>query len=66
MAYGGQDKRVPIEHGEHFHDALLKQPGARVEWVVYDDEGHGWRTVETNIDFWNRVAKFLDANIGAH
>lgn len=64
MAYGGKDKRVPIEHGEHFHDALKKQPGAKVDWVVYDDEGHGWRTVETRIDFWNRVAKFLDANIG--
>ena len=64
MAYGGKDVRVPIQHGEHFHDALMKQPGAKVEWVVYDDEGHGWRTVETNIDFWNRVAKFLDANIG--
>jgi dipeptidyl aminopeptidase/acylaminoacyl peptidase len=66
MAYGGKDLRVPIEHGERFHDALMKQPGAKSEWVVYDDEGHGWRTLETNIDFWNRVAKFLDANIGAH
>lgn len=66
MAYGGKDKRVPIEHGEHFHDALAKQPGAKVEWVVYDKEGHGWRAVDTRIDFWNRVARFLDANIGAH
>jgi dienelactone hydrolase len=65
LAYGGKDVRVPIEHGERFHDALMKQPGARSEWVVYDDEGHGWRSLETNIDFWNRVTKFLDANIGA-
>jgi len=66
MAYGGKDMRVPIEHGEHLHDALRKLPDAKVEWVVYKDEGHGWRSLDTNIDFWNRVARFLDANIGAH
>jgi dipeptidyl aminopeptidase/acylaminoacyl peptidase len=66
MAYGGKDRRVPIEHGELFRDALKKQPGAKVEWVVYGKEGHGWRAVDTRIDFWNRVARFLDANIGAH
>jgi len=65
MAYGGKDMRVPKEHGEHLHDALSKVPGAKVEWVLYDDEGHGWRSLDTNIDFWNRVVKFLDANIGA-
>ncbi len=66
LAYGGKDVRVPIEHGERFHDALMKQAGAKSEWVVYDDEGHGWRSMDTRIDFWNRVASFLDANIGAH
>ena len=64
MAYGHDDKRVPLEHGERMHDALMKQPGAKVEWVVYPDEGHGWRYYEHRIDFWSRVAKFLDANIG--
>ncbi len=66
LAYGDQDKRVPLEHGERLHDALMKQPGAKSEWVVYKDEGHGWRYEETNLDFWNRVDRFLDANIGAH
>ena len=65
LAYGGKDVRVPIEHGQRLRDAL-KQAGAKPEWVVYDDEGHGWRAVETRIDFWNRAARFLDANIGAH
>jgi dipeptidyl aminopeptidase/acylaminoacyl peptidase len=66
LAYGEKDVRVPLEHGERLRDALMKQPGAKVEWVVYKDEGHGWRYVENNLDFWNRVATFLDANIGAH
>ena len=64
LAYGGKDRRVPKEHGAKFRDALMKQPGADVQWVLYDDEGHGWRSVETRLDFWNRAAAFLDKNIG--
>ena len=66
LAYGGKDSRVPLEHGERFHDALMKQPGAKSEWIVYKDEGHGWYYYDDKIDFWNRVIKFLDANTGAH
>jgi dipeptidyl aminopeptidase/acylaminoacyl peptidase len=66
LAYGAKDKRVPIEHGERLHDALAKRPDATVEWVVYKDEGHGWHFADDNIDFWNRVIRFLDANIGTH
>jgi dipeptidyl aminopeptidase/acylaminoacyl peptidase len=65
MACGGKDKRLPIEHGERLRGALEKQPGARVEWVVRDKEGHGWRSFETRVDFWDRVARSLDAHIGA-
>jgi len=66
LAYGEEDKRVPLEHGERLHDALTKLPGARVEWIVYKNEGHGWYFYDDKIDFWTRVARFLDANIGAH
>lgn len=66
MAYGGDDRRVPIVHGEKMHDALMKQPGADVQWVVYPKEGHGWATLATKVDFWNRAAAFLDKNIGPH
>ena len=64
MAYGGADRRVPIEHGKQFRDAVGKT-NKDVEWVEYPDEGHGWRKLETNVDFWSRVEKFLDRNIGA-
>lgn len=63
MAYGGADVRVPLVHGEKMRDAL-KAHNAQVEWVVYPDEGHGWNKVETKVDFWGRVERFLERHIG--
>jgi acetyl esterase/lipase len=59
MAYGAADRIVPIKHGTDFHDAVSRT-NKDVEWVVYTEEGHGWRMLETNVDFWTRVEKFLD------
>jgi len=63
LAYGGADERVPIYHGKKFRDAVT-QTNKNVEWVVYDDEAHGWSLVETRLDFWGRVEKFLQQQIG--
>jgi dipeptidyl aminopeptidase/acylaminoacyl peptidase len=64
MAYGGVDRRVPLAHGKNFRDAVLPT-NKNVEWVEYPEEGHGWRLVKNRVDFWNRVDKFLAANIGS-
>lgn len=58
MAYGAWDARVPLVHGERFRDAV-KAHNSQLEWVVYDNEGHGWSRLETQVDFWTRVEKFL-------
>lgn len=63
MAYGGEDRRVPIKHGTEMKAAL--RPDQDVEWVVYPEEGHGWFNLKTNEDFWGRVERFLARNIGA-
>jgi dipeptidyl aminopeptidase/acylaminoacyl peptidase len=63
LAYGGADRRVPIEHGKTFYEAV-KATNKDVEWVVYWDEGHGWTLPANRIDFWTRVEKFLDKHIG--
>ena len=63
LAYGGADTRVPLHHGEKFYKAV-KQGNPNVEWVVYQNEGHGWSLPETRVDFWTRVEKFLDRSIG--
>jgi dipeptidyl aminopeptidase/acylaminoacyl peptidase len=59
MAYGDQDFRVPLPHGKNMRDALKKAGKVEVEWVVYEDEGHGWMLVKNKVDFWTRVEKFL-------
>lgn len=64
LAYGRTDLRVPLEHGQRFREAVGKT-NARVEWIVYDDEGHNWTKAETHHDFWRRAEKFLAAHIGA-
>lgn len=63
LAYGGADVRVPIDHGTKFYSAV-KRTNPNVEWVEYPDEGHGFYLPKNSIDFWSRVEKFLDKNIG--
>jgi len=63
LAYGGADMRVPIDHGTKFYSAV-KRTNPNVEWVEYPEEGHGFRLPKNSIDFWSRVEKFLDKNIG--
>jgi dipeptidyl aminopeptidase/acylaminoacyl peptidase len=58
LAFGRDDRRVPLEHGYRMR-AALTAAGHPPEWVVYDGEGHGWRTLEHRYDFYRRVERFL-------
>jgi dipeptidyl aminopeptidase/acylaminoacyl peptidase len=62
MAHGADDVRVPIAQATAFHDAVTKA-NPHVEWVVYNNEYHGWHLEKDNIDFWKRVDAFLDKNL---
>jgi len=63
MAYGGVDHRVPMYHGRKFYDAVTRT-NKQVEWIEYQEEGHGWSLPKNRIDFWSRVENFLDKHIG--
>ncbi|HWK82515.1 MAG TPA: prolyl oligopeptidase family serine peptidase [Caldimonas sp.] len=58
LAFGRDDRRVPIEHGTKMR-AALQAAGHPPEWIVYEGEGHGWQKVENQYDFWRRVEAFL-------
>lgn len=62
LAYGRRDMRVPLVHGETLRRKLI-DAGHAPEWVVYDDEGHGWRRQQNSVDFWNRVERFLQQHL---
>ena len=64
LAYGAVDRRVPLYHGSKFRDAVMGH-NKQVEWVVYQDEGHGWTRPQNRFDFWTRVEKFLGRHIGS-
>ncbi len=58
LAYGGQDQRVPLEHGEAMRNALRAE-NKKFEWIVYTNEGHGLTKEENRFDLYRRIEKFL-------
>ena len=63
LAYGGENVRVPAYHGRLFKEAVSKT-NKEVEWLLYDDEGHGISYIKNRLDFYGRVEAFLDKHIG--
>ena len=58
LAHGRQDLRVAVEHGEKLR-AALQAAGRDPEWVLYNDEGHGWLRPDNRFDFARRMERFL-------
>ncbi len=58
LVWGGEDRRVPIAHGQRLRDAMRKS-GLEPEWIVYEDEAHGWRKTENQVDFALKLEAFL-------
>ena len=58
MAYGGEDRRVPIIHGERMKGAL-ERLGKPVEWMVKTEEGHGFTQLENRVEFYSRLEAFM-------
>jgi dipeptidyl aminopeptidase/acylaminoacyl peptidase len=62
MAFGFDDRRVPLEHGTRMR-AALRAAGQEPEYVVYEGEGHGWLRLENQLDFARRLEGFLGRNL---
>lgn len=63
LVWGREDRRVPIAHGNRLREAMQKA-GREPEWVVYDDEAHGWRKTEHRLDFALKLEAFLARHLG--
>ncbi len=59
---GANDPRVlQIESDEIVANA--QSNGVEVEYVVFDDEGHGFSKKENRMEAWETILKFLDKNL---
>jgi len=58
LAFGTEDRRVPLVHGTRMRDAL-RAAGQDPVWITYPGEGHGWAKAENRVDFARRVEAFL-------
>lgn len=58
LAYGSEDRRVPIEHGTRMRSALDKA-GKPYEWMLMEGEGHGFFDPKNIEAYYRSVEAFL-------
>ncbi len=63
IAQGANDPRVPIHESDQMV-AALKTRGVEVEYMVKDNEGHGFQNEENQFDFYREMETFLKKYIG--
>lgn len=62
IAQGANDPRVNKAESDQMVDALKKR-GVNVEYMVKDNEGHGFHNEENRFDFYRGMIKFIDDNL---
>lgn len=63
IAQGANDPRVNKDESDQMVEAL-KNRGIDVEYMVKDNEGHGFHNEENRFDFYRAMEKFLAKHIG--
>jgi dipeptidyl aminopeptidase/acylaminoacyl peptidase len=64
LLHGSADRSVRPEQSAAIA-AALQARGVRVDHVVYDGEGHGWRRAATVADELDRIGAFLHRELGS-
>jgi dipeptidyl aminopeptidase/acylaminoacyl peptidase len=59
VIHGANDPRVPVEEAEQIVAALRKRH-IPVEYLRYEDEGHGLAKLKNRLDAYPKMASFLD------
>ena len=63
VAQGANDPRVNIQESDQIVEALKKR-GIDVEYMVKENEGHGFQNEENRFDFYRAMEKFLGKHLG--
>ncbi|WP_285397831.1 S9 family peptidase [Lysinibacillus sp. fls2-241-R2A-57] len=62
VAQGANDPRVNQAESDQIVKAL-RERGVDVEYMLKDNEGHGFQNEENKIEFYNAMLKFLDSHL---
>ena len=63
VAQGANDPRVP-QHESDQIVAALRQKGLDLEYLLKEDEGHGFRNEENRFEFYRAMERFLARHLG--
>ncbi|GBD06572.1 Dipeptidyl aminopeptidase BIII [bacterium HR21] len=63
VAQGARDPRVNINESNQIVEALRRR-GIPVEYIVKEDEGHGFRNEEHRFEFYEAMERFLERYLG--
>jgi dipeptidyl aminopeptidase/acylaminoacyl peptidase len=63
VIHGANDPRVPVHEAEQIV-ATLRARGRDVEYLLYEDEGHGLAKAKNRADAWPKVVTFFEKHMG--
>jgi dipeptidyl aminopeptidase/acylaminoacyl peptidase len=62
IAQGKNDPRVNVDESDQMVKAM-RDKGIKVEYLVKNNEGHGFRNEENRFDFYRAMEKFLNTQL---
>jgi dipeptidyl aminopeptidase/acylaminoacyl peptidase len=62
MVHGAKDIMVPVENADAYRK-LVQPINPALEWLQYPNEGHELRSLPNIVNFYNRMAQFLDKHL---
>lgn len=62
VIHGKNDPRVPVGEAEQIVEKVRENGGA-VEYLLYEDEGHGLAKLKNRLDAYPKIAAFLDEHL---
>jgi dipeptidyl aminopeptidase/acylaminoacyl peptidase len=62
VLHGANDTNVPLIEAEQIV-ADLKKRNIPVEYVLFPDEGHGWRKLPNRVRSTTEIVRFFDARL---
>ncbi|HZC19845.1 MAG TPA: prolyl oligopeptidase family serine peptidase, partial [Rubrobacteraceae bacterium] len=62
VIHGKNDPRVPVGEAEQIVEQVRRNGGA-VEYLLYEDEGHGLAKLKNRLDAYPKIVAFLDEHL---